>query len=190
MKPVTSKSVPILSAAPQILKARDKWAFNGSIRPDFAEPPPDGKTSVWDFPRPPRIEPVSQVLRVFHEQTLVAQTQRGLRVLETAGAPTYYFHPDDVDPTVVQFGEMASICEWKGVSQSITVCGVEDAGWRYVKMFEEFADLFEWPAFYPSKLLCFVDIEQVSPQPGGYYGGWVTSDLTGPVKGEDGSESW
>ena len=123
-------------------------------------------------------------------ETFIAETQNGVRVLETAGAPTYYFPPGDVETTLIEFGEMASICEWKGVAQSIHVQGIQDAGWRYIRMFEDFAELHEWPSFYPKKLLCFVDTELVTHQPGGYYGGWVTSDLAGPIKGAAGSESW
>ena len=186
----TQRQVPILPASEQIQSSRQKWQYNGSTRPDFAEPVKTGQESVWDYPRPPLIEPVPQVLRVFNAKTLIAETQRGVRVKETAGAPTYYFPPGDVDMAHVELGEMASICEWKGVAQSLHVDGIQDAGWRYIRMFEEFADLFEWPSFYPKKLLCFVDIELVTHQPGGYYGGWVTDNLAGPIKGMAGSEGW
>ena len=182
--------IPILEPSAQITRARTQWQHTGAQRPDFAEEPANGQRSVWDFPRPPRIRAVDEVLRVFHEKTPVAETQRGVCVEETAGAPTYYFPPGDVDSDLVTFGDLASICEWKGVAQTLTVCGIHDAGWRYVKMFEEFQDLFEWPAFYPNKLLCFVGKELVQPQPGGYYGGWVTSDLAGPIKGGPGSQGW
>ncbi len=183
-------TVPVLPESAQIQEAREKWKFNGSSRPDFADPPGPGQRSVWDFPRPPAIETVPQVLRVFNGRQLIAQTQRGVRVLETAGAPTYYFPPGDVEPGLLQFGDMASICEWKGVAQQIDVEGIRNAGWRYVRMFEPFVSIFEWPSFYPDKLLCFVDNKKVEPQPGGYYGGWVTADLAGPIKGGPGSSGW
>ena len=187
---MTERHIPILPESDQIIASRNKWTYTGQARPEFAEEPEEGQRSVWDFPRPPKIEPVDAVLRVFNEKTLIAETQRGIRVLETAGAPTYYFPPSDVEDSLVEFGEMASICEWKGVAQSVHVQGIQDAGWRYIKMFEDFAELHEWPSFYPKKLLCFVDTELVTHQPGGYYGGWVTSDLAGPIKGVAGSESW
>lgn len=186
----TQRQIPILPISEQIQGSRDQWLHDGTKRPEFAEPCTTDQESVWDYSRPPRIEPVGEVLRVFNAKTLIAETQRGVRVTETAGAPTYYFPPGDVDMSHVELGEMVSICEWKGVAQSLHVDGIQDAGWRYVRMFEEFADLFEWPSFYPKKLLCFVDVERVTHQPGGYYGGWVTENLTGPIKGMPGSEGW
>ncbi len=82
------------------------------------------------------------------------------------------------------------MCEWKGVAESLDIAGVADAGWRYVRMFPAFESLYRWIAFYPARLDCFVDDEPVQPQPGGYYGGWVTADLAGPIKGEPGSGDW
>ncbi|MEM9620569.1 MAG: DUF427 domain-containing protein [Pseudomonadota bacterium] len=182
--------IPILPESEQIVQARSHWRYTGEQRPDFAEPTTAGQESVWDFPRPPRIEPVSAVLRVFNGKQLIAQTERGCRVVETAGAPTYYFPPADVDETLISFGDMTSICEWKGVAQRVDADGISNAGWRYVRMFEPFAQLYEWPSFYPNKLLCFIDNEKVEPQPGGYYGGWVTRQLTGPIKGGPDSGHW
>ena len=184
------QQIPILPESDQIVRSRAKWQYNGSEWPEFAETATEIQTSVWDFPRPPVITPVSAVLRVFNAKTLIAETQSGLRVLETAGAPTYYFPPADVDMDLVELGEMASICEWKGVAQVLHVDGVEGAGWRYVRMFEAFAELYQWPSFHPKSLLCFVDTEQATHQPGGFYGGWVTGDLAGPIKGRPGSEAW
>ena len=187
---MNKKSVPILPEGEQIVSSRSKWQYTGGIRPDFAEPTAAGEESVWDYPRPPRLEKVNAVLRVFNAKTLIAETQNGVRVCETAGAPTYYFPPTDVEAELVEFGDMSSICEWKGVAQSVHADGIPDAGWRYVRMFEAFADLHEWVSFYPKKLLCFVDTELVTHQPGGFYGGWVTNNLTGPIKGRPGTESW
>ena len=82
------------------------------------------------------------------------------------------------------------MCEWKGVAQPLVIAGVVGAGWRYVEMFPEFADLYQWIAFYPDKFECFVGKERVTPQPGGYYGGWVTRKIAGPIKGEPGSGGW
>lgn len=182
-------SIPTLTADPRILAARDHWQFRGQKRPDFAAEPMEGQESVWDYPRPPRIEDVAATLRVEHAGELVAETRRGKRVLETAGAPTYYFPPDDV-MAVIKPESGGSICEWKGVAQPLSIAGVANAGWRYVEMFPEFADLYQWIAFYPSKLDCYVGDERVTPQPGGYYGGWVTANVVGPIKGEPGSGAW
>ena len=170
--------------------ARTKWQYTGKERPDFADTPNPNQESVWDYPRPPRIEPVDAVLRVFNGKSQIAETQRGVRVCETAGAPTYYFPPQDVDQDKIHLAEVASICEWKGVAQTIDVEEVPGAAWRYVKMFEEFADLFEWVSFHPKALLCFIDTEHVIHQDGGFYGGWVSQNLAGPIKGAAGTESW
>ena len=77
-----------------------------------------------------------------------------------------------------------------GVAQPLMVRGIDNAAWRYVRMFPEFASLHRWVAFYPSQLPCYVGDERVRPQPGGYYGGWVTDSLSGPIKGEPGSGHW
>ncbi len=182
--------VPILPESEQILTARTKWQYDGSELPEFADPLGPGQESVWTYPRPPVIQPVEAVLRVFNGHTLIAQTERGVRVCETASAPTYYFPPEDVEMEHLQFGELASICEWKGVAQTITVDGIEGAGWRYARVFEAFADLFEWPSFHPRHLLCFIDTEHVTHQDGGFYGGWVSNNLAGPIKGRAGTEAW
>lgn len=183
----TRQTIPeefVLMPSAAIRHARDRWRFTGRSRPDFAEPPAPGQRSVWDFPRPPRIEPVDAALRVMDGKRVIAATVRGVRVLETAGAPTYYFPPGDTDETALEYGEETSVCEWKGVAQSLRVGAIEEAGWRYVRMFEEFASLWCWPSFYAAKLACFIDDERVLPQPGGYYGGWVSGDLAGPMKGD------
>ena len=183
-------AIRILPETPEILSARQKWRHIGNGRPEFAERTADGEESVWDFPRPPVSEVVRQSLRVYRGQDLVAETQRGVRIKETAGAPTYYFPPADVDQDAVTYGELTSTCEWKGVAQEAHVLGVKNAGWRYVRMFAAFADLFEWVSFYPKVLRCFVGDELVEQQPGDFYGGWVTHNLRGPIKGRSGSEDW
>ena len=181
--------IPLLEETRQIQLGREHWHFRGQQRPDFADKPLPGQRSVWDFPRPPAIEVVEQPLTVFDGETLVAETLCGVRVLETAGAPTYYFPPDDVKVALSPSGGN-SICEWKGMAESLTVAGIPDAAWRYVRMFPAFRELYRWVAFYPTKLDCRVGEEQVTPQPGGYYGGWVTRDLAGPIKGEPGTGHW
>ena len=129
------------------------------------------------------------MMTVRSKTQVIAKTQRGRRVLETAGAPTYYFPPEDVIVPVTADGSR-SICEWKGVAESLSVSGIENIGWRYVEMFPEFQTLHRWIAFYPTVVNCYLGGERVTPQPGGYYGGWVTADLVGPIKGEPGSSGW
>lgn len=181
--------VPLLAEDQRIIAARSHWQHRGQSRPPFAEKTGPGEESVWDFPRPPRIESVNQTLRVEFAGLLIAKTDRGKRVLETAGAPTYYFPPEDI-LVPLEPGAGGSVCEWKGLAEPLDVQGVPSAAWRYVQMFPAFADLYQWVAFYPTKLACFVGEQRVTPQPGGYYGGWVTSNLKGPIKGEGNSGHW
>ena len=178
-------SVPMMEEDARVLAAREQWRYRGQERPPFAIEPAHGQLSVWDFPRPPMSEPVPATLTVRAGDQLLAKTERGIRICETAGAPTYYFPPEDVIAEVNGQGP-GSICEWKGLAESVTVGGIRDAGWRYIRMFPAFAELHEWIAFYPMQVDCFVGDEQVTPQPGGYYGGWVTRELVGPIKGEPG----
>ncbi len=179
-----------LALTPAIAAARDKWRYRGDERPGFAEPVAAGEESVWDFPRPPRIEAVAQRMRVCASDTVVAETGQGVRVLETAGAPTYYFPPCDVDFGQLEREGEASLCEWKGVATTFSVAGHRGAAWTYERTFEEFAAIRGWLAFYPTVLDCYLDDERVTAQPGGYYGGWVTRRLRGPIKGGPGSGAW
>ena len=122
-----STTIPILPESDQIVAARSKWRFDGSERPDFAEPTAAREESVWDYPRPPVIQPVRETLRVFRDKDLIAQTERGVRVLETASPPTYYFPPEDVEAAVIGDGGQ-SLCEWKGVGESLTIGGSHAGG--------------------------------------------------------------
>lgn len=172
------------------MAARSKWEFTGKARPSFANEPGPTQRSVWDFPRPPAIRPSALTLTVKHRGIVVAQTNSACEVLETAGAPTYYFPPDDVDQTLIKVSNRRFHCEWKGISSALDLDDVRDIGWRLDAVYEEFGPLLGWIAFYPQHMDCFVGDERARPQPGGYYGGWVTKDIAGPVKGGPGSRSW
>ena len=184
----------------EVARARAKWAYRGARRPAFAEPAESGRESVWDFPRPPRVEAVAVAMRVEYAGTVIAATQRGLRVLETAGAPTYYFPPSDVELGRLEAVGPISLCEWKGAATNYALadhpladCSLADLGavaWSYYEPFAEYVMIAGWFAFHPSALACFLNDERVSPQPGGYYGGWVSADLAGPIKGGPGTEHW
>lgn len=182
-------SVPLVPETNEVKTIRLKWEFNGDFRPKFADAPEPHQESVWDFPRPPLIEAVQHDLQVSYQGSVLAKTTKGVRIIETAGAPTYYFPPDDVKTGLLSLGSMGSLCEWKGFSQPLFLDGKE-IGWRYVRMFPQYKALYMWPSFYPAEVDCFIDAEQVSPQVGGYYGGWVTSNLAGPIKGEPGTQGW
>ena len=182
-----------LQLTPAIAAARSKWQFRGQSRPPFADPTGPGDLSVWDFPRPPRLESVRSELRVAHQENLLAQTTNGMRVLETAGAPTYYFPPQDVRADLLLEIQQPSMCEWKGIATSFALLDQPNGpavAWCYRETFAEFETIRGWYAFYPSRLACHVGDEQVQPQPGGYYGGWVTRNLKGPIKGDPGTGHW
>ncbi len=180
----------LLTPTPDVERARAKWRYTGHQRPAFAIRPGEGEMSVWNFPRPPRIEVTRARLRVESGHKLVAETTRGARVLETAGAPTFYFPPEDVDSGLLRKTGSTFHCEWKGISDEVAAGSTLRAGWVLTGIYAEFKELYGWYAFYPQELQCFIGGERVGAQPGSYYGGWVTADLVGPIKGEPGSGGW
>jgi len=148
---------------------------------------------VWDYPRPPRLERDTRPVEVHGEGILVARADRAFRVLETASPPTFYLPRADVRVELIP-ADGTSRCEWKGAAQywNVALGGqvVERAAWSYPDPFEEFADLAGYVSFYPARFACTVGGAAVQPQPGRFYGGWVTPELVGPFKGEPGSEGW
>jgi uncharacterized protein (DUF427 family) len=157
--------------------------------------PAPGQESVWDYPRPPRLEPVTARLAVVLGGETVAATTRGYRVLETSHPPNYYFPPGDVAPGVLERAAGGSFCEFKGRAHYFTVRGggrIEpEAAWGYDAPSRGFEPLAGHVAIYAGRMdACFVDGEQVTPQPGGFYGGWITSTVAGPFKGGPGSRGW
>ncbi len=174
---------------------RDKWRRFKRTRPvEIVEPGP-GQESVWDYPRPPRVEPVTRELRVEHGGRVLGESRRGLRVIETSSPPVYYLPPADVELALLCASETRTFCEWKGVARYWSLCGgelaVPDLAWSYPAPDPGFESLRDYLAFSAARVdACFVDHVRVRPQPGEYYGGWITPELTGPFKGEPGSESW
>ena len=170
------------------------WKYDGRERPPFADTPGTGQESVWDYPRPPTIQPDERHVVVRSYELLVAESNRTLRVLETASAPTFYLPAEDVRGELLQRTSGGSVCEWKGAAVYFDLNApwgeVRGVGWSYPHPRSEFAALAGYIAFHPARLECELDDERVRPQPGGFYGGWVTSDLAGPVKGAPGSEGW
>ncbi len=176
-----------------LLKAREKWEYDGSKRPPFAESPKKGQLSVWDFPRPPALDRIAQTLQVYHQGIPIATSKNGFAILETASPPTYYIPPQDVNHSaLVAIANKQSLCEWKGQAQywALMEDPLRPVAWSYAKPFEPYEDLKDCYAFYPQYLNCFVDGEKVIPQPGQFYAGWITKNLTGPFKGEPGTEHW
>jgi uncharacterized protein (DUF427 family) len=134
-------------------------------------------------------------LEIVHRGVTIAETRRGLRTLETSHPPTYYFPPDDVSAAVLPGDRENSFCEWKGYAQSLDVIVGRErlvaAAWTYPAPTAPFEPLQGYIAFYAAPFdACFVDGETVTPQPDGFYGGWITSDLAGPFKGIAGSRFW
>jgi len=178
----------------EIKRARGKWKFRGDVRPDFAEIPKPEHESVWDYPRPPKIDPDDRKVLVKYGTAVIAESQNSIRILETSSPPVFYIPESDIYFSNLEKEIGSSICEWKGYASywNVTVNGqkIINAGWSYANPFPGYEDISNYVAFYPAKLECFVDGESVSPQPGKFYGGWLTSEITGPFKGEKGSEWW
>ena len=160
----------------------------------MSEPPPIPER-VSDYPRPPRVETVARIVRILFAGETIAETVAALRVLETFHPPTYYLPPAAFRPGVLQPAPGGSFCEWKGHARywSIVAAGrvAERAGWSYPEPSPGFAALRDHVAVYPAAMdACFVGPQPVRPQPGGFYGGWITDDLVGPFKGGPGTEFW
>lgn len=152
------------------------------------------RENVQDYPRPPQIEPVPQVLLVELHGLPVARTSRGLRILETHHAPTYYFPPEDVIATLEE-AEGRTFCEWKGVARyfDVVVDGrrAPRAAWSYDRPGDAFRQLGGYVAFYPGLMTaCHVGGVRALAQPGDFYGGWVTPNLDGRIKGAPGTRHW
>jgi uncharacterized protein (DUF427 family) len=170
------------------------WQFRGTSRPSFAEEPGPGQESVWDYPRPPAILPDSRRVIVKAGSVMIADSECAVRILETASPPTFYIPPADVDQRALQPAPGSSYCEWKGTAAYYRfVNGVpnnQPIGWNYPQPSPGFIAIAGFYSFYPGRVECYVDGERVRPQPGGFYGGWITDEIVGPVKGEPGTGGW
>lgn len=157
--------------------------------------PGPGQESVWDYPRPPRLEPTTRRIRIVHHDRTVADTTAAMRVLETSHPPTYYLPPADVDQSLLRPAAGASFCEWKGPASYFDLVVEGEAlprvAWTYPQPTGGFAPIAKYYAFYPGPLeACFVDDERVQSQAGDFYGGWITRDVVGPFKGASGTAGW
>lgn len=170
------------------------WKFNGSQRPSFALPTVDGQESVWDYPRPPKLVTDSREVIVRLGDLEIAKTKSAVRVLETASPPTVYLPPTDINFDYLEQVSGSSFCEWKGAATYWSVVTptktLKKVGWSYSSPTDRFSAIQGYLSFYPAHLECWLDGERVQPQPGGFYGGWVTKEIIGPYKGESGTMGW
>lgn len=163
-------------------------------RPIPAIPAP-GQESVWDYPRPPRVEEVPDRVTIRLGGELIADTRSAVRVLETSHPPVYYLPIADFVPGALADSPGTSFCEFKGAARYFDVRGGgtvrEGAAWNYPRPAPGFEALVDLVAVYAGQMdECTVGGEVVVPQPGGFYGGWVTSSVVGPFKGIPGSQGW
>ncbi|WP_229022881.1 DUF427 domain-containing protein [Actinomarinicola tropica] len=164
------------------------------MEPQRIEPGP-GQESVWDYPRPPRVEPTDAHVVVRFAGVVVADTRHALRVLETSQPPAFYLPPDDVDLALLEPSTTRTVCEWKGsaVYHSIRVGDrlAVDAAWSYPRPTPRFEAIRDHLALYPQRVdECLVDGERVLANEGSFYGGWITSRVVGPFKGAPGTAHW
>ncbi len=164
------------------------------MRPQPIAPGP-GQESVWDYPRPPRLEPCGKRIEIHFNGQLIATTTAAYRVLETSHPPVYYLPPGDIRMEWLQNAGGASFCEWKGsATYHDVVVGAAralKAAWSYPNPTARFAAIKDHIAFYAQRMeRCTVDGVEVTPQPGGFYGGWITPELVGPFKGAPGTQGW
>jgi uncharacterized protein (DUF427 family) len=159
------------------------------------DPVSPGQESVWSFPRPAIAEPTGARIVIEHNGTVVADTRASIRTLETSHPPSYYIPRADIAPDVLRHAGGGSFCEWKGAATYWdAVIGdivLQRVGWSYPSPTPTFAALRDHVAFYAAPFdRCSVDGETVIPQPGEFYGGWITSAFAGPFKGVPGSRFW
>jgi uncharacterized protein (DUF427 family) len=149
---------------------------------------------VWDYPRPPRLEPDAREIIVRWGALEVARTRRSIRVLETAHPPSFYLPWEDVARDLFHEAPGSSFCEWKGPARYWSLIDgdrrLPAVAWSYPQPLPGGEALADCVALYPNALECRVGGAPVTPQPGGFYGGWITPELVGPFKGEPGTEAW
>ena len=165
-----------------------------TVQAERVQPGP-GQESVWDYPRPPRVEMTTRHIQVIFNGLTLADTRRAVRVLETSQAPVYYIPLVDIQQQSLDASQQVTLCEWKGRANYYAVIAgdrrEENAAWTYHTPMPGYEAIRDCTAFYP-KLMdqCLVDGELAAPMPGGFYGGWVTRDVVGPFKGGPGTQGW
>ncbi len=158
-------------------------------------PPGEHEESVWDYPRPPRLESFGGRIEIIFGGVKIADTRRAKRVLETSHPPVYYIPRDDLRHEHLRKSPGVSWCEWKGRARYYDLAVgdrlEERVAWSYPDPAPAFSPIKDCFAFYAGPMdACFVNSEQAKPQPGRFYGGWITGNILGPFKGDPGSVGW
>jgi uncharacterized protein (DUF427 family) len=168
------------------------WGNTGQSRPEFADTPGPGQESVWDYPRPPVSRRDDRLIEVRDGDNLIGSTNSSYKVMETASPPTFYIPRDDINWDLLVSTPGQSFCEWKGAAAYWALASQpsEAIAWSYPQPQQDFDLLKDAVAFYPGRIACFIDGERVKPQPGHFYGGWITLEVVGPFKGEPGTGHW
>ncbi len=157
--------------------------------------PEPGRESVWDYPRPPRLEADARRVRVVLGGATIIDTTRSFRVLETSHPPSFYLPPEDFVAGAVVRADGSGFCEWKGQAAYHDLVGggrtAARAAWSYPSPTAGFAALAGFISLYPGRVdACFVGDERVRAQEGDFYGGWITDEIVGPFKGGPGTRGW
>jgi uncharacterized protein (DUF427 family) len=152
-------------------------------------PPKPGQESVWDYPRPPRVDPSAKQVRVVLNGVTIATSRRAIRILETSHPPIYYIPPTDIQMIYLSLTQHQTFCEFKGMASYYTIIvgdkRLENAAWFYPQPSAGYEAIRNYVAFYAGRMdACYVDDERVVSQPGDFYGGWITADIVGPFKGD------
>jgi uncharacterized protein (DUF427 family) len=157
--------------------------------------PKPGQESVWDYPRPPRLEEFSGHIRIIFKGEVILDTNRAFRILETSHPPTYYLPMKDFRPGVLQPAEGLSFCEFKGEAHYYDIVSgnrkAVKCAWTYPEPRKAYSELKDHVAVYAHFMeACYVNDEKVQSQEGDFYGGWITSNIVGPFKGAPGTWGW
>lgn len=165
------------------------------MSPIQRQQPLPGQESVWDYPRPPRVEPTTKRIRIVFNGETIAETTRAIRVLETSHPPAYYIPPSDIRMEYLTSTTRSTFCEFKGAASYWTIRlnerVAENFAWIYRQPSVGYEAIKNYLAFYPSKVdACYVNDELAQAQQGDFYGGWITQDIIGPFKGGAGTWGW
>lgn len=169
------------------------WKNTGQQRPDFAIEPGPGQESVWDYPRPPALVACDSLVVVNSKGEELARSDECWRLLETASPPGYYLPQGHINWDALVKLKVDTHCEWKGVAKYWALAGdaaQTPVAWSYPVPRAPYSALADYVSFYPGRVECSVNGEPVTPQPGRFYGGWITPEIVGPVKGERGTGGW